>query len=63
MIEVLLGGVSDEREWLPLIAALKRRLPGAATAEQISFLRGVITALKGVPGGIMPIILSFEADA
>jgi hypothetical protein len=62
-IEVLLSGVTDEQEWMSLVTQLKRRVPGGAGAEQIGFLRGVVQALNGTPGGIMPFLLTLELDA
>jgi hypothetical protein len=60
-VELLLTGVNDEKEWLPIVTALKRRIPGEGV-EQIGFLRGIIAAFKGAPGAIMPIILSLNSD-
>ena len=56
-LDVKLSGVNDEQEWLPIIVSLKRRVPGSAP-EQAAFLRGVIRALNGRPGGILPFILN-----
>lgn len=62
-LDVQLSGVNDVQEWLPIIASLKRRVPGT-DVEQAAFLLGVIRALKGCPGGIMPFILNnLELDA
>ena len=52
-LELSLRGVSEENEWLPIIAALKRRIPGNADDERAAFLRGLIFAHDGAPGLIM----------
>jgi hypothetical protein len=52
-LEVCLNGVNEEKEWLPVIAALKRRIPGDADADRANFLRGLIFAHGGAPGLIM----------
>jgi hypothetical protein len=61
-IDVTLEGVRDLQEWMPIIAALKRRIPGNATNEQVGFLKGLIQAHKGAPGLIMTEIQMFESE-
>jgi hypothetical protein len=62
-IEIPLKGVPDERDWMPIISALKRRIPGNASNEQSWYLRGLIRAHRGVPGLIMTEIKLFEAES
>ena len=61
-IEVPLTGVTELDDWLPIVAALKRRIPGEAASEQSGFMRGVIRAHRGAPGLIMREIRLFDAS-
>jgi hypothetical protein len=62
-IDVALSGVMDEAEWMSIVVALKRQLPGDAVAVQTGYLRGVIAAFRGAPGLIMAHINSLRIVA
>jgi hypothetical protein len=59
-INILLSGVLDEKEWLPIVTVLKRRVPGAENGGPLLYLQGVVQALEGRPGAIMPHLLKLE---
>jgi hypothetical protein len=61
-LELVLMGVTDEREWMPIIAALKRRIPGEAVDAQTWYMRGVIAGCNGAPGLIMAHIAALKSD-
>jgi hypothetical protein len=61
-VEITLKGVADPEEWLPVIAALKRRIPGNTPAEKVWFMRGIIKAHKAAPGLILTEIMLFEPE-
>lgn len=61
-LEIALAGVTDEQDWLPVIAALKRRIPGEEAPVRIGYLRGLIHAHRGAPGRIMTEIKLFAPD-
>jgi hypothetical protein len=52
-LELSLCGVKEEKEWLQIVLALKRRIPGDADEQRASFLQGLIFAHEGAPGPIM----------
>jgi hypothetical protein len=60
-VEVVLSGINDVQDWFPIITSLKRTLPCPA-GEQTAFLQGVIYALKGAPGGIMPFLMALASE-
>ncbi|MGJ4993900.1 hypothetical protein ACQR0Z_05795 [Bradyrhizobium sp. HKCCYLS3077] len=60
--QLSLAGVTEEGDWLPVVAALRRRLPGEAIEEKKAFLNGLIFAHEGAPGLIMRRIKMLEVE-